>query len=123
MKSFFINCTNIKCGGALQVAQSVCAQLGRYRQYRFVVVLSTYIKDVVIDGTNCVVFRYNIKNNALTLLLGRDGFLDGLVEKYDIDAVLTLFGPSRWVPRRPHLCGFARAQLLLKNPLEICRFL
>lgn len=118
MKTFLINTSNIKNGGGLQVAQSICAQLGRYQQHHFIVVLSTYIGDVdIAGGSNCEVFHYNIKNNVSTLLFGRDSFLDGLVEKHNIDAVLTVFGPSRWRPRVPHLCGFARAQLLLKNPL------
>lgn len=117
--TFLINATNLKNGGGLQVAQSVCSQLGRYQQYRFVVVLSSYIKEFEIpNGTNTVVYRYDIKNNLSTLLLGRDKFLDDLVEKYNVDAVLTVFGPSRWRPRCNHLCGFARAQLLLRNPLQ-----
>lgn len=118
MKTFLINTSNIKNGGGLQVAQSICAQLGRYQQHHFIVVLSTYIGDVdIAGGSNCEVFHYNIKNNISTLLFGRDSFLDGLIDKYRINAVLTVFGPSRWRPRVPHLCGFARAQLLLKNPL------
>ena len=119
MATFIINASNLKAGGGLQVAQSICAQLGRYQQHHFIVALSTYIGDVdIVDGsTNCEVFHYNIKNNVSTLLFGRDSFLDGLVEKHNIDAVLTIFGPSRWRPQVPHLCGFARAQLLLENPL------
>ena len=118
MSTFLINCSNLKNGGGLQVAQSVCSQLGKYHQHRLLVVLSTYISDFeIIDGTNCKVYRYDIRDNVSTLLMGRDTFLDGLVSKHEVDAVLTIFGPSRWRPRVPHLCGFARAQLLLKNPL------
>lgn len=116
---FVINCSNIKNGGGLQVAYSICAQLGKYIPHRFIVVLSSYIRDFDIpNGSNCMVCRYNIKNNIHTLLWGRDKFLDGIVEKEQVDAVLTIFGPSRWRPRCKHLCGFARAQLLLENPLQ-----
>ena len=59
---------------------------------------------------------YDIRNSLQNLLLGHDKFLDHLIEQHHVDAVLTVFGPSRWRPRTPHLCGFARAQLLLKNP-------
>lgn len=118
MMTFLINCSNLKNGGGLQVANSICLQLGKFQQYQFVVVLSTYISTLEIpNGNNCVVYRYNIKDNATTLMLGRDKFLDGLVMEHGVDAVLSVFGPSRWRPRVPHLCGFARAQLLLKNPL------
>lgn len=116
---FLINCSNLKNGGGLQVAHSICSQLGRYQQHRFVVVLSTFIRDFEIpDGVNTDVYRYNIKNNITTILFGRDRFLDGLITKNKVDAVLTVFGPSRWKPRCKHLCGFARAQLLLQNPLQ-----
>ena len=112
-----INCSNLKAGGGLQVAQSICSQLGRFQQHYFVVVLSTYIQAFDIsNGGNCEIYRFNIKNNCSTLLFGRDKFLDGLVSSYHVDAVLTIFGPSRWRPRCKHLCGFARAQLLLSNP-------
>ena len=118
MSIFLINASNLVNGGGVQVAQSVCAQLGRFQQHLFVIVLSSFIGDVEIeDRTNCKVYHYNLKNSIQTLLFGRDAFLDGLVNKFEVDAVLTIFGPSRWRPKVPHLCGFARAQLLLKNPL------
>lgn len=117
--TYLVNCSNLKNGGGLQVAHSVCLQLGRYQQHRFVVVLSTYFREFEIpEGSNCEIFRYDIENNVSTLLLGRDKFLDRLADRFRVDAVLTIFGPSRWRPKCKHLCGFARAQLLLKNPLE-----
>lgn len=117
--NFLINCSNLKNGGGLQVAHSICSQLGKYKAHHFTVVLSTFIRQFDIpDGSNCEIYRYDIKNDLSTLLLGRDKFLDGLLEKNKVDAVLTVFGPSRWRPRCKHLCGFARAQLLLKNPLQ-----
>jgi len=119
MATFLINCSNLKVTGGLQVANSICTQLGTYRQHRFVVVLSSFFKEFEIpNGDNCKVIRYDFKDNLCTLLFGRDRFLDVLVEEYNVDAVLTIFGPSRWKPRCKHLCGFARAQLLLKNPLQ-----
>lgn len=113
---FLINASNLKNGGGLQVAQSICGQLARFEQHRFVVVLSSYIDDGCIQfSNNATVYRYDIKNNIATLVFGRDTFMDGLVKEHRIDAVLTIFGPSRWIPRCAHLCGFARAQLLLTD--------
>ena len=103
----------------MQVANSICTQLGKYRQHRFIVVLSSFFKPFEIpNGDNCEVIRYDIKNTVRTLMFGRDNFLDGLVGEHKVDAVLTVFGPSRWRPRCKHLCGFARAQLLLENSLQ-----
>lgn len=110
---FIVNASNLKNGGGLQVAQSICGELAKFVQHHFIVVLSTYINDEhIADGENVEVFKYNIPQNAKSILLGRDVFLDGLVAENNVDAVLTVFGPSLWRPRVPHLCGFARAQLL-----------
>lgn len=114
---FLINCSNLKNGGGLQVAQSICGELAKFAQHHFVVVLSTYINDEhIFAGENMEVVKYNIPQNVKSVLFGRDAFLDGLVDEKHADAVLTVFGPSLWRPRVPHLCGFARAQLLLNNP-------
>jgi glycosyltransferase involved in cell wall biosynthesis len=115
---FLINASNLKNGGGLQVAKSICEQLHQYVNHHFIVVLSTYINDEHISASkNVEVFKYNIPQNVKSVLFGRDAFLDGLVVDKRVDAVLTVFGPSLWRPRVPHLCGFARAQLLKEvNP-------
>lgn len=46
-------------------------------------------------------------NDANTMLFGKDKYLDGLVLKKKIDVALTVFGPSLWELRCPHLYGFA----------------
>lgn len=113
MSIFLINATNLKNGGGLQVAQSVCSEVKKYPQHKFLLVLSEYVNNEgLCNICNARIIKYNIKNDWRTLLLGRDRFLDGIVERDQVDAVLTIFGPSRWRPRVPHLCGFARAQLL-----------
>lgn len=114
------NCSNLKNGGGLQVADSICRQLPRFKNHFFYVVLSSHLKGTMnalkdIPNLECII--YDLKDDWRSLLLGRNKFLDEIVNKYEIDAVLTVFGPSRWRPKVPHLCGFARAQLLLKNPL------
>lgn len=115
--TFLINCSNLKAGGGLQVADSICCQLNRFPQHGFVVVLSRQLertKKKILGYPNVKVYTYDIRNNFQTIVRGRDTFLDGLVGEQQVDAVLTVFGPSRWIPRCKHLCGFARAQLLLR---------
>lgn len=110
---FLINASNLKNGGGLQVAQSICCELRKFPQHKFIVVLSTYINNEQIEfGENVEAHKYNIPQSIRTVLFGRDSYLDGLVEEKHVDAVLTVFGPSLWRPKMPHLCGFARAQLL-----------
>ncbi len=113
-----INCSNLKKGGGLQVADSVCSQLANYHEHQFVVILSSALegtKRALQDTLNVEIVTYDIPNKISTILTGRDSFLDRIVEEKGIAAVLTIFGPSRWQPRVPHLCGFARAQLVIKD--------
>lgn len=105
----------------MQVADSICRQLAHFRHHFFWVVLSSHFeatRQALEDMPNVKCIIYDLMNDWRTILTGRDAFLDGIVTNNHIDAVLTVFGPSRWRPRVPHLCGFARAQLLLEDPLE-----
>lgn len=115
MASYLINCSNIRTGGSLQVADSVCRMLDRFQQHQFVVVLSSRLettRTIISRYANLVVMEYDMTKGFLASCIGRDEFLDSLVDKYYIDAVLTLFGPPRWRPGRPHLCGFARPHIV-----------
>ena len=114
--NFLINCSNIKSDGGIQVTSSLLNLLYQFTDHTFTVVLSTNIGDFCGKKiNNTIAFTYNTKNNIQTLFCGRDNYLDKLVYQFKIDAVLTLFGPSRWQPRCAHLCGFARAQLIYKD--------
>lgn len=118
---FLVNCSNLKQGGGLQVADSFCRELNRFSQHRFIVVLSSSFTDTrlaIQEYPNVIVFNYDVRNTIKTIILGRDPFLDDLVSSNKVSVVLTVFGPSRWRPNCKHLCGFARAQLLLNNPLR-----
>lgn len=109
-----INASNLRQGGGIQVADSICKQLPRFENNQYVVVLSPYLKETaeaVSKYANVIVEEYHIRYTAWLLLTGRDKTLDGLVEKYHADKVITIFGPSWWVPRLPHLCGFASSQI------------
>lgn len=110
-----VNASNLKAGGGLQVADSICMLLNHYSMHQFVVVLSpelTKTGKLIEEFDNVSVVFYSFKKTVKSLLFLRDTFLDSIVYKKKIDAVLTVFGPSRWAPRVPHLCGFARAQIL-----------
>lgn len=110
-----INASNLKVGGGLQVADSVCRELYKYPQHRFTVVYNKALADcaqAVDRYDNVETVEYETPINIKTLLTGRDKFLDTLVKEKGINAVVTIFGPSRWIPKVPHLSGFARAHLV-----------
>ncbi len=116
--TILINASVINGGGSIQVTDSICRDLARFKQYRFVVVLSSCSRNTrkrMEYAEHVKVYEYNMPKNLKTILTGRDEFLDGLVEREHVSAVLTIFGPSRWKPRCPHLQGFARPHLVIPD--------
>ena len=113
-----INTSNLKVGGGVQVADSICRELYKYTQHTFVIVASDALKGCANDikkYPNIKVVCYNLPSSILSAISGNDFFLDTLVSKENIDVVLTVFGPSRWVPKCLHISGFARSQLVLND--------
>ena len=118
MSTFLINASNLKQGGGIQVADSICCYLCAYKQHQFIVVLSTFLnttKKRIEEYENVVAVTYDIPSNFKTVVLGRDEYLDQLVKKHNVNAVLTVFGPSRWKPKVAHLSGFALPQMVIPD--------
>lgn len=116
--NILINCSNQHQGGAIQVIHSICTQLNQYPQHSFVLVLSEEQKSLVeqIKGyKNVKTYIYSMRDNLWSLITGHNKTLDGYCKAHKVDVVFTVFGIARWIPKCPHLCGFARAQLLLKD--------
>lgn len=113
--NILINASNLKLGGGIQVADSICRSLNGFSQHHFYVVLSKQLEIIgtcISDYQNVTLYSYSIPNSFPILAYGRDVFMDRIVNEGKIDCVLTIFGPSRWDPRCPHICGFARLQLV-----------
>ena len=116
--NFLINASTLKIGGGLQVADSVCRELHKYPQHRFFVVYYKALVEcakAIAQYSNVELFEYETPINVKTVLTGRCGFLDDLVKNKHIDAVLTIFGPSCWRPKVPHLSGFAQGHIVLHD--------
>lgn len=114
--NILINASNLGTGGATQVTDSLCSSLNRFPQDNFVVVLRPQMKSIaqkIINHSNVTLYEYGFKNTWRSYLLSRDKFLDELVKKESINVVLSVFGPTWWTPRVPHLCGFALAHLIM----------
>lgn len=112
--NILINCSCLRIGGGLQVAHSFVTELKQYIENNYIIVCSEQIKEMFIPteyGTNFVFTTYSKRP---TLIL-RDNFLDKLVEQYKINCVFTVFGPSYWVPKVTHICGFARPHFIYKD--------
>lgn len=112
-----INASNLKMGGAIQVTDSLLHELANHPEHHFTAAVSTPLlapaKAAAAQCSHIDVMHYDMPWSITAALRGRDKTLDSLVEEKGIDAVLTIFGPSRWRPRVPHLCGFARSQICI----------
>lgn len=114
--TIMVNVSNLKVGGGLQVADSVCRELYKYPQHRFIVVYDKWLAGcakAIEQYDNVETVEYETPIDLKTVLTGRDKFLDKLVAEKGVGVVLTIFGPSRWKPKVPHLSGFALSHLLL----------
>lgn len=116
--NIIINASNLRKGGGLQVSDSICRELYKFSNIHFIVVLPLQLKDCknsISNYPNISVYEYNMPLTFGHIATGRDRFLDTLVKKYDVEAVLTIFGPSRWRPKCLHLCGFAMPHIVLND--------
>lgn len=118
--NLLINASNVHhVGGAAQVVDSICRELVNFKQHRFYVVFSDKFKktaDAISDYENTEVIFYAYPPKDLYgALTKRNKFLDEMVAVNHIDCVLTVFGPSKWVPKCPHISGFAIPHLLFQD--------
>ena len=110
-----INASNLKVGGGLQVADSIVHELKNLPEHSYIAVVPSRIFDDCLDANSdgVKVLKYDMPASFIAAITGKDSMLDNLVVNEGVDAVLTVFGPSRWRPKVPHLCGFARPQLVI----------
>lgn len=115
--NILINTSNLSKGGGIQVADAICCNLFSYNQHFFYVVLNSGMDntyDRIKNYPNVKCFHYSFPaKDWKSLLWGRNAFLDGIVNDYSIDCVLSVFGPITWCPRCPHICGYAIPHLVI----------
>lgn len=114
--NILVNASNVGFGGAAQVTFSICEILNKFPHHNFTVVLSSAvsnIKNSIFTYENVNVIEYSIPASKFTKVTGRDKFLDNLIISANIDVVLSIFGPTWWIPKKTHLCGFALAHIVM----------
>ncbi len=115
-----INTTNLRMGGALQVAYSLLNEFRKYDSHEYHVMLSRQLSAIIKDFSfppNFYFYHFNqspTQNLLSAIKVGRK--LSALEQKIAPDIVFTVFGPAIWKPRTPHLLGFANVVLFDKAP-------
>ena len=109
---------NCSKGGAIPWCAMMTALLGEHTRHRFVVCVSPQVRQALgknfVPSPNVEVMDYPHRAKASLVFL-RAPALDKLVEERGIDMVFTVFGPSYWRPKVPHVCGFAKSQYIYEN--------
>lgn len=115
--NIIINASNLRVGGAIQVALSTIHELKNFPGHKFHVFLSPAFNGVInkydFERPNIEIYWVNFPSRFT--YFGRVTQLDILEKKIGADCVFSIFGPSYWKPKSPHLAGFAQGYYLYSH--------
>lgn len=108
----FINTSTLSGTGVTQVAVSFIEECKKVTEHSYYVLLSSVVASQIDQTSFPSNFRfYEMKINPRLLFNGyatRKKIRD-LEREIDPDCVFSIFGPSYWTPKCPHLMGYAYA--------------
>ena len=113
-----INCSNLKKGGGLQVANSFINELASDNYNEYYIIVPNYTSEINYfnNTTKYFYIYYHTLQPSLKLLMtGKEKYLDKLLKQVQPKIVFTLFGPSYWKPNILHVVGYAKAQYIYKT--------
>ena len=118
-----INATNLKSGGALQVARNLLQVWHQSApDHEFCFVAGPSLSQLQSDTQQVRVYVYPEHPRYGSLGSKRfQEYMRQLERQLKPDAALTIFGPSLWRPECPHLCGFANGIYLFDQDDYILR--
>ncbi|MHA7108842.1 glycosyltransferase [Sunxiuqinia elliptica] len=115
-----INTSNLKKGGALQVAYSFLTEIKGNTEHVFHVVLSSALSEQINTQEfpeNFTFYPYSIKPGIINAIIGKDAYLDSLEKKIEPDCVFSIFSPTYWTPKALHIAGFAAGWTINPNSI------
>lgn len=114
MKKILINLSNLKMGGALQVAYSFLIELLNLNieAYELYVVLSKELDNELFDEDINIFKKINVFRLNNQPAFGLKGLkarreLDQIEHSIKPSCVFSVFGPTYWRPKSKHISGFA----------------
>lgn len=107
----FINLSNLVMGGSIQVAHSFLFELKKISSSNKYLICTNKSTLKNFDKSSFTEnFTFSTINSSPVKVLSRIRILNELnrIESdFNPDIVFTLFGPSYWIPKSKHICGFA----------------
>ena len=106
-----INCSTLKKGGVLQVAHSLVTELFERSDHDYFFIFSSKLRNDFpdLDEDPDRFITYDVKPSVFLSLTGREKYLNSVMDRIKPDVVFTVFGPTYWKPKCPHLVGYAKA--------------
>lgn len=115
-----INTTNLYGGGGIQVAYSFINECRQILENEYYVFLCKPLSSQIVIDAFPDNFRFFIFENAPSILLKGRRMVKKLKElenSINPDCVFSVFGPTYWSPKSPHLMGYAIPHFLyLESP-------
>ncbi len=105
-----VNCSNIRGGGASQVALATFQHLRKYAGNTYCIFLSPDFKGYIDPASFPGNFTFHFLPKHIGVpanFLKIRNMLSLLEKNFNPDCSFTLFGPSYWTPVSPHLMGYA----------------
>ncbi len=116
-----INASNLKKGGALQVALSFIEEALKIQNINFYIFSGRALSAIINnrrfnEATNCTLYHIDlVATKSLTSLGSFRKQLNILERTINPQAVITIFGQCYWRPHAPHIMGFANPYLLYQE--------
>ncbi len=112
-----INTTNLKTGGALQVALSFINECIHFQENEYHVFLSPSMNKEIIKDLFPKNFKfYNFQNPSRFIIFDKViKQLNSAEKSIKPDVVFSVFGPTYWKPKSKHVMGFANGLYLYKD--------
>ena len=118
-----INTTVINKGGGLQVAISVIKELNKFNlNHKFLILASPQVFNQLHDLALSENFDIQLIKTSPAKIFTRKRLinkLNNLMDLFECDVVLTVFGPSYWTPKVRHISGFADGWCLYPESLAL----
>ena len=113
---FIINCSSLNAGGGIQVALSLLEEFKHFDNHEFNIVytknLSSQLK-ISEFPKNFKFYCLELSPILLKKIISYQNALIKIENEIMPDCVITIFGPSYWRPKAPHVMGYALGHFLL----------
>jgi len=117
-----INTTNLIAGGGVQVALSFIRECFYISNNRYDILLTDILYNQLKGDYKFDHIRYHLISHSPASLKNRKKIckeMSKIEQQVRPDCIFTVFGPSYWKPRAPHICGFALPWIVSpENPIH-----